>query len=213
MHGIERRSCDIPKWDIINIPVWYARIGLQNLFVINSALTQKRSRVYITALIVIFWDISLGVACFLGAGALMQALPWLQKVILGLGSLIVIYIGIGLLRSKASLEGGRDVNVPIWKLAGSAFVVTWLNPQAIIDGTMMLGAFRATLTNGGDLFFICGFGSASVIWFLTLSTVVSLLGSKFNEKVLNIINKVCGAVIIFYGLKLLYSFVQMMGWL
>ena len=174
---------------------YVAPIGLQNLFVINSALTQKRSRVYITALIVIFWDISLGVACFLGAGALMEALPWLQK------------------RSKASLEGGRDVNVPIWKLAGSAFVVTWLNPQAIIDGTMMLGAFRATLTNGGDLFFICGFGSASVIWFLTLSTVVSLLGSKFNEKVLNIINKVCGAVIIFYGLKLLYSFVQMMGWL
>ena len=156
---------------------YVAPIGLQNLFVINSALTQKRSRVYITALIVIFWDISLGVACFLGAGALMQALPWLQKVILGLGSLIVIYIGIGLLRSKASLEGGRDVNVPIWK------------------------------------FFICGFGSASVIWFLTLSTVVSLLGSKFNEKVLNIINKVCGAVIIFYGLKLLYNFAQMMGWL
>ena len=86
---------------------YVAPIGLQNLFVINSALTQKRSRVYITALIVIFWDISLGVACFLGAGALMQALPWLQKVILGLGSLIVIYIGIGLLRSKASLEGGR----------------------------------------------------------------------------------------------------------
>ena len=178
---------------------YVAPIGLQNLFVINSALTQKRSRVYITALIVIFWDISLGVACFLGAGALMQALPWLQKVILGLGSLIVIYIGIGLLRSKASLEGGRDVNVPIWKLAGSAFVVTWLNPQAIIDGTMMLGAFRATLTNGGDLFFICG--------------LISLFSDNFTSKTLVIINKVCGAVIIFYGLKLLYSFVQMMGWL
>ena len=191
---------------------YVAPIGLQNLFVINSALTQRRSRVYLTALIVIFWDISLGVSCFLGAGALMQAVPWLQKVILALGSLIVIWIGVGLLRSKASLEGGRDVNVPIWKLAGSAFVVTWLNPQAIIDGTMMLGAFRATLTNGGDLFFICGFGSASVIWFLTLSTVVSLLGSKFNEKVLNIINKVCGAVIIFYGCKLIWNFVQLMGW-
>ena len=178
-----------------------------------SEMTQKRSRVYITALIVIFWDISLGVACFLGAGALMQALPWLQKVILGLGSLIVIYIGIGLLRSKASLEGGRDVNVPVWKLITSAFVVTWLNPQAIIDGTMMLGAFRATLPAGTDVPFICGFGSASVIWFLTVSTLVSLLGSKFNEKVLNVINKVCGAVIIFYGLKLLYSFVKMMGWL
>ena len=191
---------------------YVAPIGLQNLFVINSALTQKRSRVYLTALIVIFWDISLGLSCFLGAGALMQALPWLQKVILAVGSLIVIWIGIGLLRSKASLEGGRDVNVPVWKLITSAFVVTWLNPQAIIDGTMMLGAFRASIPAGTDVYFICGFGSASILWFLTLSTVVSLLGSKFNEKVLNIINKVCGAVIIFYGLKLAWSFVKMMGW-
>ena len=167
---------------------YVAPIGLQNLFVINSALTQRRSRVYLTALIVIFWDISLGVSCFLGAGALMQAVPWLQKVILAVGSLIVIWIGIGLLRSKASLEGGRDVNVPVWKLITSAFVVTWLNPQAIIDGTMMLGAFRATLPAGTDVPFICGFGSASVIWFLTVSTLVSLLGSKFNEKVLNVIN-------------------------
>ena len=191
---------------------YVAPIGLQNLFVINSALTQKRGRVYLTALIVIFWDISLGLSCFLGAGALIQALPWLQKVILGLGCLIVIWIGIGLLRSKASLEGGRDVNVPIWKLISSAFVVTWLNPQAIIDGTMMLGAFRASIPAGTDVFFICGFASASVIWFLTLSTVVSLLGSKFTEKVLNIINKVCGAVIIFYGCKLAWSFLQLMGW-
>ena len=179
---------------------YVAPIGLQNLFVINSALTQRRSRVYLTALIVILCDVPLGIACFLGAGALMQAVPWLQKVILGLGSLIVIWIGIGLLRSRASLEGGKDVNVPVWKLF------------TIIDGTMMLGAFRASLPSGGDLPFICGFGSASVIWFLTLSTIVSLLGSKFNEKVLNIINKVCGGVIIFYGCKLIWNFVQLMGW-
>ena len=192
---------------------YVAPIGLQNLFVINSALTQKRGRVYLTALIVICWDSCLGGRCLLGAGALMQAVPWLQKVILALGSLIVIWIGIGLLRSKASLEGGKDVNVPVWQLITSAFVVTWLNPQAIIDGTMMLGAFRATLPAGGDVPFICGFGSASIIWFLTLSTIVSLLGSRFNEKVRTVINKVCGAVIIFYGLKLLYSFARMMGWL
>ena len=38
---------------------YVAPIGLQNLFVINSALTQKRTRVYLTALIVILWDVSL----------------------------------------------------------------------------------------------------------------------------------------------------------
>lgn len=190
---------------------YVAPIGLQNLFVINSALTQKRSRVYLTALIVIFFDITLGLACFLGAGALMQALPWLQKVILAAGSLIVIWIGIGLLRSKASLEGGRDVNVPVWKLITTACVVTWFNPQVLIDGTMMLGAFRASLPAGTGLFFICGFASASVLWFLGISTVISLLGARFNEKVLNIINKVCGVVIIFYGCRLAWNFLRLLG--
>ena len=191
---------------------YVAPIGLQNLFVINTALTQKRSRVYLTALIVIFFDISLGLACFLGVGALMQALPWLQKVILGIGSLIVIWIGIGLLRSKASMEDGRDVNVPIWKVISTACVVTWFNPQAIIDGTMMLGAFRASLPAGSDVFFICGFASASVLWFLGISTVISLFSARFNNKSLNIINKVCGAVSIFYGCKLAWRFLRLMSW-
>lgn len=192
---------------------YVAPIGLQNLFVINTALTQKRKRVYLTALIVIFFDVTLGLACFLGVGALMQALPWLQKVILAIGSLIVIWIGIGLVRSKASLEGGKDVNVPLWKAATTACVVTWFNPQAIIDGTMMLGAFRASLPAGTDGFFIAGFASASVTWFLGISTIISLLGARINEKILTVINKICGVVIIFYGLKLAYNFIQLMGWL
>ena len=189
-----------------------APIGMQNLFVIDTALTQPRKRLYPTIFIVIFFDITLGLACFLGAGALMEALPWLQKVILGIGSLLVIYIGIGLVRSKASLEGGKDVNVSLWKAAATACVVTWFNPQAIIDGTMMLGAFRASLPEGTDRFFIAGFASASVTWFLGLSTVLSLLGAHINEKILTIINKICGAVIIFYGCKLAFNFCKLMGW-
>ena len=55
-----------------------APIGMQNLFVINSAMGRKLGRAMATSLIVTFWDISLGLACFLGAGALMAALPWLQ---------------------------------------------------------------------------------------------------------------------------------------
>ncbi len=190
-----------------------APIGMQNLFVIDTALTQRRRRLYPIIFIVVFFDVTLGLACFLGAGALMEALPWLQKIILGIGSLLVIYIGIGLVRSKASLDGGRDVNVPLWKAAATACVVTWFNPQALIDGTMMLGAARATLPAHTDVFFIGGFASASVLWFTFLGTAVSLLGSKINEKILTVINKVCGAFIIFYGCKLLYSFVKLMGWL
>lgn len=192
---------------------YVAPIGMQNLFVINSALTQPRRRALLTALIVIAFDISLALACFFGIGALVERFDWLQRLILIVGGCIVVWIGIGLLRDKPTLDRDVDVSIPLPRLAAKAFVVTWINPQALIDGTMMLGAFRASLPEGGDLPFICGFGSASALWFLTLSTVVSLLGSRFNEKILNVINKVCGGVIIFYGCKLLWSFVKLMGWL
>ena len=189
---------------------YVAPIGLQNLFVINSALTQRRSRVYLTALIVILWDVSLGVSCFLGAGALMQAVPWLQKVILGLGSLIVIWIGIGLLRSSASLEGGKDVNVPVWKLFTTAFVVTWFNPQAIIDGTLMLGAFSATLTVGQSTPFITGVETASALWFFGITLLVSLFSHRFSPRIVTAMNRVCGAVVVLYGVKLLIDFAMAM---
>lgn len=188
---------------------YVAPIGLQNLFVINTALTQPRKRVYATALIVIFFDVTLGLACFFGIGAVMSASPWLEMAILLVGSLIVIWIGQGLIRSKDTLDTSTEVNIPIAKVVTTACVVTWFNPQALIDGSMMLGAFKATLPEGTDFFFVGGFASASVIWFLGISTLISLFSAKITDKLLRIINIVCGIVIIFYGLKLLWSFIQM----
>ena len=153
--------------------------------------------------------ISLGLACFLGVGALMEALPWLQEIILGGGGMLVMYIGIGLVHSKADLSSETNVNRPLWKLIGTAFVVTWLNPQALIDGTLMLGAFRASLSLGSDAYFITGFASASIIWFSCLATTVHILGSKINSTILTWLNRICGTVIILYGIKLFYTLVQM----
>ena len=96
-------------------------------------------------------------------------------------------------------------------MAATAFVVTWLNPQAIIDGTMMLGAFRVTLPAEQGLAFIAGVASASCLWFLGLTAFITLFSHKFNDRVLRVINIICGVVIIFYGLKLLLSFVKMVA--
>ena len=188
---------------------YVAPIGLQNLFVINTALTQPKSRVYLTALIVIFFDVTLGMACFFGVGAVMSAVPLLEKAILLVGSVIVIWIGQGLVRAHDTMDTSTKVDIPILKVISTACVVTWFNPQAIIDGTMMLGAFKATLPEGMDMFFVGGFASASVLWFTGVSTIISLFSAKFTDKTLRIINVVCGAVIIFYGFKLLWSFIQM----
>lgn len=189
---------------------YVAPIGMQNLFVINSALTNKRKRALLTALIVIFFDITLSLACFFGIGTIMQKFKWLQMVILCVGSLIVIYIGISLLRAKTQDLEKDQPTMSIKKTISSACVVTWFNPQAIIDGTMMLGAFHVTLAAGQETPFITGVACASFSWFIGLTFLISLISGKFNAKVMRWINIVCGVIIIGYGIKLFVSFVQML---
>lgn len=188
---------------------YVAPIGLQNLFVINSALTHTRRRALLTALIVIFFDVTLALACFFGIGAIMQRYEWLQMIILLAGSLIVIYIGIGLLKAKVEEIDRSKSTLSIRKTISSACVVTWFNPQAVIDGTMMLGAFHVTLPAAKSILFISGVAVASCLWFTGLTFVISIFSNRFNAKILRIINLVCGVIIIFYGCKLLFNFINL----
>lgn len=189
---------------------YVAPIGLQNLFVINSALTHTRRRALLTAWIVIFFDVTLALACFFGIGAVMERYQWLQMVILCVGSLIVIYIGIGLLRAKAEEIDRSKTTDSIRKTISSACVVTWFNPQAIIDGTMMLGAFHVTLPAQQSIPFISGVGIASCLWFTGITLAISLFSDRVNAKTLRMINVVCGVIIIFYGCKLMWNFIQLL---
>ena len=189
---------------------YVAPIGVQNLFVINTALTKKLKRAIMTALVVIFFDVTLAMASFYGIGALIEKSYILQLAVLLIGGLIVVYIGIGLLREafkKNAQDGSNqaDVDIPFSKVITSACVVTWFNPQAIIDGTMLLGAFRASLPAAETTKFILGVTGASATWFLSITILISIFHNIFNDKVLRLINGICGVVIIGYGLKLLLN--------
>ena len=70
---------------------YVAPIGMQNLFVINTALTQPRRRALLTALIVIFFDITLVIS-------LVRAHigTRLLKIINVVCGVVLIYYGMGL---------------------------------------------------------------------------------------------------------------------
>ncbi len=187
---------------------YVAPIGMQNLFVINTALTQSRRRAIATALIVIFFDVTLSFACFFGVGTFMQLVPWSETIILLVGSIIVIYMGYALLKQKADYETRMDMHLPWKKVVLSACIVSWCNPQAVLDGTMLLGAFRVTLPADSSLFFLIGVITASVIWFLSLTGILSCLQNRFPERILRGINVLCGFVMLFYGGKLFWQFMK-----
>ncbi|HEY5560297.1 MAG TPA: LysE family transporter [Clostridiaceae bacterium] len=184
---------------------YVAPIGTQNLYVINTAASRSKLKTYETVFITIFFDISLAIACFFGIGYLIDKFSILKGIILLLGAIAVIYIGISLITSRSTVATQGKVEDSLIKVALTCFFVTWLNPQAIIDGSLLLGGFRTTLGSGSN-YFLLGVCIASFLWFNTLATLVSIFKSKFN-KIIKWINIICGLILIAYGIKLGYSFI------
>ncbi len=184
---------------------YVAPIGTQNLYVINSATSQSRWRAYQVALITVFFDITLAISCFFGIGLLIEHFLLLKAIIILIGSIVVVYIGVNLIREKTTLTGKEPDKHSMMNIIGTCFAVTWLNPQAIIDGSLLLGSFHATLPPTMSVYFVIGVCGASLLWFNLLATLVLTLRAKF-QKAIHAINIICGLVLIFYGLKLAYSF-------
>jgi L-lysine exporter family protein LysE/ArgO len=188
---------------------YVAPIGMQNMYVINSAIKFARVKAYQVALITALFDITLALACFFGVGIILERFPSLRYIVLAAGSIAIIYIGSGLIRSKPVIDQG-PASVRFTKVLWMCFAVTWLNPQAIIDGSLLLGGYRAILTSSGSGFFIVGVGAASLGWFLALTTIMSIFKTTMNEKTLSYINIACGLIIIFYGLRLGYLLLSLL---
>lgn len=187
---------------------YVAPIGTQNLYVINSALQKTKMKAYESAFITIFFDISLGISCFFGIGFLIEKFSILKGVLLLVGSLMVIYIGIGLIKSVPNIKKDIQVDSSLLNTTVTCFVVTWLNPQAIIDGSLLLGGFRVSLPMAMSTYFILGVCTASFLWFITLTTLILRFKNFFSSNVLKWLNRACGSIIIFYGIKLLYYFIK-----
>lgn len=189
---------------------YVAPIGMQNLYLINTAARETRKRTLTVALIITFFDISLALACFFGIGILINTFPVLNGLILLAGSGLVIFIGFTLIRSQPQIS--IDINLAgnsLLKIIGVCFAITWFNPQAIIDGSLLLGGFKASLPANLSTYFILGVCLASCLWFVSLATITLQFRTKINTRVMRWINILCGSIIIFYGIKLGYAFIQL----
>lgn len=189
--------------------VTFAPIGMQNLFIINTALVQPLPRIILTITIIGLFDMTLSTAAFYGIGALLETWPIFNLMILIAGGLLVAYIGYKTFTTEPTLKK-VNTNIPIKNILLMAFLVTWGNPQAIIDASMMLGAFRANIPSESIYHFFFGFLAMTPIWFGFLSGIIYLLAKKIKISHLVWINRACGSVLIIYGIKLVYDGIIMM---
>lgn len=178
-------------------------IGMQNLFVFNSAMSNRLRRALLICAFVWIADTTLTTVAFLGMGALVSRYLWLKIIIMFLGGLIVVWMGIGILRSASQIELGKnDSQMPLKEAFASAWIVTFANPQAIIDTGVTMGALRGTLTNTEVLPFLGGIILATAIWFFSITIIVGVLKSRLPKRVLMWVNLISGIIVVGYGIVL-----------
>ena len=183
-----------------------APIGMQNIYMFNNALSNKMSKALLYNFLVWFCDALFSFAAFYGIGALISANEIVKIIIMLVGGVLTSYIGFNIIRSAKQTAIGSDSKKQTLKQAlMTALIVSWGNPQAMIDGTMMLGASRATLTFEQSILFITGVITASFIWDHGITIGFNLLRDKLPKKFLLAINLISGIIVAVYGLYLILT--------
>jgi L-lysine exporter family protein LysE/ArgO len=181
-----------------------APIGMQNLYVFNNALTNSFRRSLVYVLFVWIADSLFSLAAFFGMGAIISSVTWLRLLVMLVGGLLVIWIGWGILRSADGVQLNAHQNkLPVKQAFMTAFIVSWANPQALIDGSLLLGALRGTLAKDAVWPFIIGVIMATFIWFNTITILMNLLKERLPKKVLVWVNIISGLIVLIYGAYLL----------
>ena len=183
-----------------------APIGMQNIYMFNNALSNKMSKALLYNFLVLFCDALFSFAAFYGIGALISANEIVKIIVMLIGGALTSYIGFNIIRSAKQTAIGSDSKKQTLKQAlMTALIVSWGNPQAMIDGTMMLGASRATLTFEQSILFITGVITASFIWDHGITIGFNLLRDKLPKKFLLAINLISGIIVAVYGLYLILT--------
>ena len=183
-----------------------APIGMQNIYMFNNALSNKMSKALLYNFLVWFCDALISFAAFYGIGALISANEIVKIIVMLVGGALTSYIGFNIIRSAKQTAIGSDSKKQTLKQAlMTALIVSWGNPQAMIDGTMMLGASRATLTFEQSILFITGVVTASFIWDHGITIGFNLLRDKLPKKFLLAINLISGIIVAVYGLYLILT--------
>lgn len=187
-----------------------APIGMQNLYVFNNAMnnTWKRALLYVG--FVWFADATFSLAAYFGMGALINSNELLKLIVMLLGGLLVLYIGWAIFRSANSVEmGAKGTSLTPKAALMSAFIVTWANPQALVDGSLMLGATRAKLAEADVWPFIIGVLMATATWFIFITLLVNMFKNKLTKKAFVWVNIVSGFIVMAYGVYLLFGAAKM----
>jgi L-lysine exporter family protein LysE/ArgO len=155
-------------------------IGAQNAFVLRQGLRGE----HVVAVVVVcaVSDALLITAGVLGAGALLEAVPWFVDVFRFGGAAFLL--GYAVLAARRALRPGSLEAADAPRRTGllpavtTAVALTWLNPHVYLDTVVLLGSV-AQSWGEARTWFAGGAVAASLLWFSVLGFGARLLRPVF----------------------------------
>ncbi|WP_294621713.1 LysE/ArgO family amino acid transporter [uncultured Roseovarius sp.] len=155
-------------------------IGAQNAFVLRQGL--RREHVLPVVLLCGASDAALVTAGVLGFGALSQAVPGLERVMLFGGVAFLLWYGarnlLAAWRGGEVLEAGEAAG-SLRRALLTCLALTWLNPHVYLDTVVLLGSVSAQYDD--TLGFGAGAVTASFSFFFMLGYGARLLAPFFRR--------------------------------
>ena len=181
-----------------------APVGPIGVLCIRRTLADGRAAGLFTGLGAATADAVYGAVAALGLTALTDALVGGQLWIRLIGGAFLLYLGVRtfLTRPAERAAAARPATGLLGAFA-STFLLTLTNPMTILSFVAVFAALGLGTANPEPLAaagLVLGVFAGSALWWLTLSGAVSLLRSRFDERGLQWVNRISGAVIALFGI-------------
>lgn len=177
-----------------------APVGPIGLLCIQRTLAHGRTIGFLSGLGAALADACYGAIGAFGVSAVMSTMV-AARVPLSLGgAAFLAWMGVQLLRAPAATQAraAKDAATPVKALL-SVFVLTLANPMTILSFVAVfasLGSGYVGSGSGAALTMVGGVFLGSALWWLGLSSIVSMVRHKLGARVLQGINRLSGALLL-----------------
>jgi len=131
------------------------------------------------------------------------------------GGVFLCYLGWKTLRSAPANQAANSLALSLWGAYTSTLLLTLTNPMTMLSFAAVFAGFGWAETDRSQsaaVILVAGVFAGSALWWLLLSSGVSLLRSlwalresRFNPQGLQWLNRISGLIIFFFGLVALMS--------
>ena len=145
-------------------------------------------------------DMAYGLIAAAGLTAVTELLVSARQPLRFAGGAALIWLGLAFLRAETPRDRVSTASTGLAAAYAGTFLLTLANPATILSFAAVMAGLGAMSASGETAVLVAGVFVGSALWWLALSTAVSLVRHRLPESVLVWINRASGAAIMVCGI-------------